>query len=121
MVLASLLFFTLLSAAACDDEGGDEPAVPADATYTVRGRVSDITGNDVSIAHEAIPDFVNREGETVGMESMTMAFHRPDGVSLDGIDVNDAVEITFEVRFQSAEVLTITAIRRLPADTALGL
>ncbi len=94
---------------------------PADGTYTVRGRIADVIGDDVSIQHEEIPGFKNREGETVGMMTMTMAFYRPESVSMDGISVGDAVEFIFEMRWEGDHRLTLGSLSKLPAGTELEL
>ncbi|MBW2461786.1 MAG: copper-binding protein [Deltaproteobacteria bacterium] len=94
---------------------------PADATYTVRGRIADVIGDEVSIQHEEIADFKNRDGETVGMMTMTMAFYRPDSVSMHGLAVGDAVELTFEMRWEGDHRLTIAALSKLPDGTELEL
>lgn len=115
-------FAVLLTLAACGGE--EQPAAattPADGTYTVRGQVGDVGEESLVIHHEAIPEFVNREGEPSGMASMSMAFHRPDSVSIEGIESGDKVELTFEVRWQGEHTLALSAIEELPEDTVLDL
>lgn len=99
----------------------EETLGPADQTYTVRGRVQAVLEDELAVAHEAIPAFVGRSGDTVGMQAMTMTFYRPANVSTEGISVGDPVELTFEVRWSGDHRLTIASIRALPADTALEL
>ena len=102
--------------------GGEEEApTEPDGTYTVRGEISEMGERNLAIHHEAIPDFTNREGEVSGMDSMTMMFHRPESVSLDGIAVGDPVELTFDVRWSGDHTLTITALDELPEGTELEL
>ena len=117
---------TLTALWGCDEasRAGSAPTAvtaPADATYTVRGRIADVIGDEVSIQHEAIDGFKNRDGETVGMMTMTMAFYRPDNVSMDGLAVGDAVELTFEMRWEGDHRLTIAALSKLPEGTELEL
>ncbi len=115
----SLLLLALLCCAACDDALRNDG--PPDGTYTARGRVADITGSEVWIQHEAIEDFHNREGQRVGMESMTMGFHRPPSISMEGIGTDDLVRFTFEVRWDGDYPMSISAIEKLPPGTALAL
>jgi Cu/Ag efflux protein CusF len=121
-LLTATFLFAALPFVACDDEPADVASAPShDGSYTVRGRIADITGNEVSIQHEAIDDFVNREGERVGMATMTMAFHKPDDVSMEGIAVDDLVSFTFEVDWDGDHPMTLRAIEALPPGTQLEL
>lgn len=92
--------------------------------YTVRGEVAALPrpgqpGSELLVRHEAIPDFVDAEGESVVMESMTMPFPLADGVSLAGIERGDKVEMSFEVSWHGAPPLQVTSIHKLPPDTEL--
>ncbi|RLB51875.1 MAG: hypothetical protein DRJ42_16065 [Deltaproteobacteria bacterium] len=123
-ILTAAGALTALSGCEETSRAGSTPTAvtaPADATYTVRGRIADVIGDDVSIQHEEIADFKNRDGETVGMMTMTMAFHRPEGVSMDGISVGDAVEFTFEMRWEGDHRLTVASLSKLPEGTELEL
>lgn len=113
-------FALLFALVACD---GAEPAEPTspDGTYTVRGQVGDVGETSLAVHHEAIPEFVNREGEPSGMASMSMMFHRPASVPIEGIETGDLVELTFDVRWNGDHTLTLTAIEELPEDTVLEL
>jgi hypothetical protein len=98
--------------------------MPADHTYTVRGRVERLPGTEgpLAVCHEAIPDFVGRDGRVVGMGSMTMDFeHIATDVSLEGIGVGDAIAMTFEVRWKSEPRTLVTKIEKLPHGTELKL
>ena len=101
------------------------PAGPADGTYQTRGRVQRMSGSgasrELSIHHEDIPDFKSREGETVGMPSMSMPFAVKPGVSLDGIAAGDPVSFSFEVRYGASPMLLVTALTELPPATTLRL
>jgi len=107
----------LLFACGAEETSPTEP----DGTYEVRGRIMEMGERNLAIHHEAIPDFTNREGEVSGMDSMTMMFHRPESIALDGIEVGDPVQLTFEVRWSGDHTLTITALQKLPDDTELEL
>lgn len=104
--------------------------------YTTRGVIqalpgADRPGTDLSIQHEAIPEFVNGAGETVGMRTMTMPFpHLAPGVKLDGLAAGDKVRFTFGVTWSPSTTpgatrlipsWTVTMIEKLPPDTALEL
>ena len=43
------------------------------------------------------------------------------GVSLEGLDVGDVVEMTFEMRYRSEPQMIVVGLRKLPADTPLKL
>ncbi|ABS27305.1 copper-binding protein [Anaeromyxobacter sp. Fw109-5] len=122
---AALVALALLGlASACRDGGGarDEKASGV-RRYTVRGEVVRLPetpagARQVGLRHEAIDDFVNQAGETVGMGSMVMSFEAAPGVSLEDVRVGDKVEIQLAVGW-SPPTLRIEQLRKLPADTAL--
>ncbi len=122
MIRALVAATLFLIVGGCDES---PPAHPSpDATYQVRGEIRGVTDGAerfLSIHHEAIDDFRDREGVVVGMRAMTMMFQVADGVALSGVDVGDAVSITFEVRWSGGSELQITALEELPADTVLEL
>lgn len=109
----------LLLAGACSEK----TAPPA--TYSVRGVVEGLptpeTRNTMLVQHEALPDFVHRDGKRRGMDAMIMPFGVADDLALDGIAKGDKVEFTLEVKWDRNPPGHITAIRKLPADTALQL
>lgn len=125
-VVAAVLLSLGLTAAGC---GGAEPepeaeAEPPDQTYTLRGEVVGLPQEreeprQLRVHHEALPEFVGFEGEVVGMASMTMPFPLADPVDLEGIEVGDKVEMTFEVRWEGSPPLRVVELRELPADTEL--
>jgi Cu/Ag efflux protein CusF len=118
MRAAGLLVLSVLSGC-----GSDPP--PPDATYETRGRVTRIAEREgqthISIHHEEIADFVNREGEAVGMPSMVMEFVVAGDVPLGSLARGDVVDLAFEVRWRGGDMLTITRIGELPVDTPLSL
>ena len=92
--------------------------------YTVRGRVAELpqAGNPASafeIAHQAVDDFVDRQGEVVGMDPMTMSFPLSPQVSLEGLAVNDPIEFTLHVDWQANPPVRITRLHKLPPGTPI--
>ena len=106
---------------------GETPAADSEPTvqsYTVRGIVRALPdparqGTDLYVHHEAIPDFVNDRGESVGMDSMAMPFPVADPTVLDGVAVGDRVTMRFEVEWDGSPPLRVVALEPLPADTVL--
>jgi Cu/Ag efflux protein CusF len=102
----------------CGD--GDTPEV---ARHTVRAEIvklPDPPGSEVFLRHEAIPDFRDATGRTVGMTTMTMPFALGPGVRLDGYAPGDRIEVDFEVRWSgSGDPLRIVRVERLPPGTRL--
>lgn len=122
--LAAIAWLSLLAGlaglAGCSDSGGETVH-----RYTTRGIVqslpsADRPGGSLMVRHEAIPGYV-KDGEVVGMESMTMAFPVGEGVSLEGIEACDKVRLTFEVRTGEWMEMETLAIEPLPAETELDL
>jgi hypothetical protein len=106
---------------------GDAPEAAAPATapdlYLVRGEVVSLPGEGQAggfrVRHEAIDDFKAADGTVIGMDSMTMRFPVADPALLDGLAVGDKVELRYEVDWDGDPMQQVTAIRRLPAETAL--
>lgn len=100
-----------------------EPYQPPEV-YRVRGVVRHVPqanpGGELSVRHEAIPDFKSSEGEAVGMESMTMPFPLADPALAEGLAAGDKIELEFEVRWDGGNPLSITAIDKLPPETRLS-
>ncbi|MES1241677.1 MAG: copper-binding protein [Acidobacteriota bacterium] len=93
-------------------------------TYTTRGQVIQLPdpanpGTGLTLNHEAIDQFVDRQGELVGMDPMSMPFPVAKGVSLEGIQVSDIVELKLHVDWSAEPAAEITEIRELPAGTKL--
>lgn len=126
-MLAAALGWALCAAGACVPAGcggSGEDRAPPDQSYTVRGRIVMLpeAGKPASvlqIRHEAIEHFVDSKGKVVGMEAMTMPFPTAKGLSLAGLAVGDAVEFTFEVRWDGSPIYQVTRITELPEGTAL--
>lgn len=118
MRMLRIISVALLVAVACGDDDHRTPTSPADQTYTVEGQVERLPREgaqirEISIAHEAIPTFVDREGAQVGMEAMTMQFEVAPAVSLDGVAPGDRVRFTFEVRWNARPMLYVTELNAL--------
>ena len=89
--------------------------------YTVRGMLvqppSSQTG--LYLYHEAIDDWVGRDGKVEGMDAMAMTYPVASGVSLAGLQANDKVEVTVHADWQSDQPVEVIRIRKLPPDTKL--
>ena len=110
---------------ACGQKTADQAVAPP-AEYEVRGVVRQIKEKSIgstqlSIHHEAIPDFVGIQGDVVGMKSMTMPFTVAESVELQ--DISPGMKIAFQltVDWSAPEPALITRIEVLPADTDLDL
>lgn len=93
--------------------------------YTARGRVAALPSamGDLSIQHEAIPEFRNPDG-SLGMDTMQMPFPLGEGLVLaTSIEPGDPVEFTFAVEYSADyKNLTryfLTAIEELSPETVL--
>lgn len=115
-----LILTVLLNLAGCS--GREETG--AGRTYSLRGQVTQLPdpnnpGTGLYVNHEAIDDFVSRDGEMVGMDPMTMPFPVDDEVSLEGIQVGDVIELKLHVDWETEPAAEIVEIRELPAGTKL--
>jgi hypothetical protein len=129
-ILAVVLF-----AGGCQGENSDQPAgtQPAKAmplasptahSYAMRGVVTELPepgGKDRSlmVRHEPVPTFVGVSGDVIGMDSMTMPFELAPGVKFDDIHVGDKIAFTLVMDWKKNSA-QITALHKLPADTALN-
>lgn len=89
--------------------------------YTVRAEVVTLPtppGRELVLRHEAIPDFTDRSGVVVGMNSMVMPFPVAKTVSLVGLAPGDRVRLVFTVDWASG-TYSIEKLEKLPAATAL--
>lgn len=101
-----------------------EAEAPAVQRYEVRGVVGGLPTESspaLTVRHEAVPDFVDFEGEVVGMDSMSMPFPLADGVDITGIEPGDKVAFTLEVEWEGDVPYRISRIEELPAETELDL
>lgn len=110
-----------LVGAACPGDRQEEPT-PPDAVYETRGEIA-VTpapgSRSLLIRHESIPEFVSREGESVGMDSMTMPFSVARSLSVDDLEEGDRVDFEFEIRWDGDPILRITRLDKLPGDAEL--
>jgi Cu/Ag efflux protein CusF len=117
-----------LSAALCVGAAGcrrDAPPAAAGAVdlYNVRGEIVRLPdpaapAPEMSIRHEAIPDFRDRNGAVVGMQAMVMPFRVGSDVSLEGLEPGDKILFRFAMDWQRNR-LEIEAIEELPPETEL--
>ena len=122
-----LVAFGLLAAGGCEQKKPPAAAEsgPAEHTYTVRGEVVEVpvAGNQMTsfrVKHEPIREYTDREGKVVGMGTMTMSFTPGPGVSLEGIEKGDKVELVWEMWYKPRMRERVTSIRELPADTVMN-
>ena len=130
MRLRGAAFFFLLLAAGsigqgCGGSATPEPEAPPPANYEVRGVVRQIREvaegkTQLSILHEAIPDFVGIKGDVVGMKSMTMPFTVAESVDLTGIEPGARVRFELSVDWDRTDPALITSLGLLPPNTVLG-
>jgi Cu/Ag efflux protein CusF len=123
MQILGAIALLVVALAAC---ARTQPAAPAGGgeTYTVRGVVAALPADgrgDLTLRHEALPDFVDRGGERVGMDAMTMPFPLAAEVALAGIAVGDPVECTLRVDWEAERPVELIAVRELPAGTRLAI
>ncbi len=118
--LLVLLPFFLLSLAGCS--GGSKAGENA-KVYTVRGQVEKLPEGEgtpmLSLRHEAIDDYASRDGQVMGMDSMSMPFVVGGEASTEGIAVGDVIEFKLRVDWEAEEPVEITEIRELPPGTRL--
>jgi hypothetical protein len=115
-LLAFFALWALLAALGCSRGGGRD--------YTVRGRVAQLPepGNPASgfaVSHQAVDDFVDRQGEVVGMDPMTMSFPLGPQVSLAGLALTDPIEFVLHVDWSAAPPVRITSVHKLPPGTPI--
>jgi hypothetical protein len=92
--------------------------------YTLRGRVEAVSPPGggprlLTVHHESVDAFIDRQGKAVGMDAMTMPFPVSGRVPLAGVATGDVVAMTLCVDWQTDTEIAITSLRRLPAGTAL--
>jgi Copper binding periplasmic protein CusF len=111
----------LLLAAGCGRDGQESRQRRA---YSVRAQVvrPPDPANPAAglyLYHEAIDEWMSRDGKVDGMDPMAMPFPVAKGVSLAGIQANDKVEVTLSVDWDAETPVEITRVRELPLDTKL--
>ena len=108
----------LLLAAGCGQEPRQRRA------YSVRAQVVKAPdpanpAAELYLYHEAIDEWMSRDGKVDGMDPMAMPFPVAKGVSLDNVQANDKVEVTLSVDWDAETPVEITRVRELPPDTKL--
>src|ERR1043166_2134629 len=103
-----LLLLALLFCLGCSDRG---------TVYTSRGEVLGLPSassnpRQLYLMHEAIDNYVDREGKVSGMDTMGMPFPVGQRVSLDGIAVGDIIEFDLRVDGESGD--RAVGISRVP-------
>lgn len=95
-----------------------DPNAPRE--YASRGRVKRLSadGKDIAIHHEAIPNFVDMNGNPEPMKSMTMPFPVDPQLTRE-IAVGDAIQFRFRIDWDGNKPLEVIAIEKLPTETRL--
>ena len=112
------LFVFVVSLTGCSAKDG------SGRTYTVRGQVTQLPdpgnpGTGLYLNHEAIDQFMSRDGEVVGMDPMTMSFQVDEKLPLQDIQVGDVIEFDLRVDWGAETEVEIVGIRELPPGTKL--
>lgn len=112
---ALLLLVLLPGLAGC--RRAEESAAGRD--YSMRGRIVQLPtpenpASELQIAHEAVPEFVGRDGQVTGMDAMTMGFPVARRVRLSDLAVGERVEFTLHVDWDAELPIQITRLRQLP-------
>ena len=112
-----IALMTALTALGC----GPKTETGAGRDYTVRAQVLQPPDAPAGLYlyHEAIDDWVGRDGKVTGMDTMAMPFPVAPGVPLEGIQANDKIEVKLHVNWESDKPVEITEVRKLPPDTKL--
>jgi Cu/Ag efflux protein CusF len=113
---------TARSTVAVSPASAAEPDEEPDATYRVRGEIARLPaspGGEISIRHESIPAFRDRQGEVVGMMAMIMPFGVAPDASLDGLAVGDRVDFRLDIRWSASPPTAVGDFRKLPPGTRL--
>jgi hypothetical protein len=116
--IAGLILLLLLGLVGCHRT--EESATGRD--YPMRGRIVQLPtpenpAGELQIHHQAVPGFVDRSGQTTGMDAMTMGFPVAREISLSDLAVGDVVEFTLHVDWDGDLPIQITRLRRLPPAT----
>jgi Cu/Ag efflux protein CusF len=115
----SLSLPVLLLLCACDAD--KEPV----QSYHVRGLIQDVNGSGadarVTIHHEAVAKFKDRDGHASDMASMKMIFGFGPTLSAADVKVGDKIAFDFDVRWSESPTLVVTKLQKLAPDVALAL
>lgn len=114
----------MMAVAGCGKGSGEGAAATMKGVthvYHMRGEIKAIgetPEGDITIHHEAVPEFRNTLDKPEPMGSMTMPFEVKKGVSLEGLKAGDKVAFDWEVNWD-AGVHEIVGISKLPAGAVL--
>jgi Cu/Ag efflux protein CusF len=119
-VCGSVSIAIALAVAACGDDKGSPTARSNDANpaYLVRGVVLEVSDDALTVHHEAIDDFVGKNGKVTGMDAMVMRFRLAPQARAVGVGEGDKVEIRFEAR-NAKPRFVIQSLRVLPSEAAI--
>ena len=96
---------------------------PQGRNYVVRGQVvalpSPANGNLLHLHHEPIDNYVTRDGQVEGMDSMTMPFLVARNVTFQDIQPGDIIEVILHVDWTADRAVEITGLRKLAPDMKL--
>jgi hypothetical protein len=96
---------------------------PRGHSYVVRAEVVEMpgagNGQTFVLHHEAVDDFVTRDGKVEGMDSMTMPFLVAKTVPLAEIRPGDKIEVILHVDWQADHAVEITGLRKMSPDLKL--
>ena len=107
--LLLLLGLALLAAAGCRPLRGHNYVVRAQVAQTPTAAA----GRTLFLHHEAIDDWVSRDGKRDGMDSMAMPFPVARTVPIAELRADDKVEVILHVDWQSDRPVEITGLRKL--------
>ena len=118
-----LWLLVALGASGC--KGQPPPAATGSAPrkYDVRGEVvrlpsPDRRASQLMVRHEAIPGFVDRSGQVVGMDAMVMEFDVAPALLPPALAVGDKIALTLVMDWDHPPV-AVERVERLPAGTPL--
>ena len=77
--------------------------------------------SQVTLLHEAIPEFKDQTGKVVGMEPMSMTFAADSSVPTENLQPRAKIKFVFEVHWDAAERLVLKEIQPLDSETKLEL
>lgn len=120
--LAAAILATV-TVAGCREARKPDDGAAGTQRYTFRAEVVKLpeashSRPQLTLRHEAIPDFRDQSGAVVGMPSMIMPFEVAPSTSLDGIGVGDKVEAVLLADWPH-QAFRLERVRKLPGDTAI--